>query len=118
MKEPTKDTQNNARAEIKRFNENCNKEINVEPNPINVTFNAIYRPKAKETLDDIETGEDIFEYNDIRRATGDLRSANNDILIDDREPSKDYINVINVREPSEDITVKGCCKKNLVFQIL
>ena len=105
VKEPTKDTRNNARAEIKRFYENCNKEINVEPNPINVTFNAIYRPKAKETLDDIETGEDIFEYNDIRRATEDLRSANNDILIDDREPSEDYINVINVREPSEDITV-------------
>jgi hypothetical protein len=89
----------------KRFYANYNKEINGEPNPTNVTFNSIYRQKAKDTLDDIETSEDIFEYNDIKRATGDLRSTNNDILIDDREPSEDYINVTNVREPREDITV-------------
>ena len=110
---------------LKKFYK-ANLEIQYKHNVNVIVSDAIYAPKNKEVIDVREPIVEIRVVNDdipiyappsyinvinarepfedirVRGPTEDLRVVNNDILIDEREPSKDSISVINVREPIED----------------
>jgi hypothetical protein len=86
MKEPLNDALENARTVLKFCNTH-NSEIYIEPHLSMAKFDAIYRPKVRETydvIDEREPSKDIIDAKDVRRPTDDLRVVNNNILIDVR----------------------------------